>query len=72
MGWEKDSKPLKRWLILFISAIFVGALSIIIDITWIKKTLWVILLLIGFVASGSMYEIYENNIDKIGKGKNSK
>lgn len=72
MGWEKDSKPLKRWLILFVSAIIVGALSIIIDITWIKKTLWVILLLIGFVASGSMYEIYENNIDKIGKGKKSK
>lgn len=72
MGWEKDSKPLKRWLILFVSAIIVGALSIIIDITWIKKTLWVILLLIGFIASGSMYEIYENNIDKIGKGKKSK
>lgn len=72
MGWVKDSKLLKKWLILFISAIFVGVLSIIIDITWIKKTLWVILLLIGFVASGSMYEIYENNIDKIGKDKNSK
>lgn len=67
MGKDKDSRLLRRWLILIISTVVAGGLSIIIDIMWIKKTLWVILLLIGFVAAGSVYEFYEswlNNLDK--------
>ncbi|MFT9599286.1 hypothetical protein [Mesobacillus sp.] len=67
MSVDKDSKILRRWLVLIVSTIVAGGLSIIIDIMWIKKTLWVILLFIGFVAAGSVYEFYEswlNNLDK--------
>lgn len=67
MSEDKDSKILRRWLVLIVSTIVAGGLSIIIDIMWIKKTLWVILLFIGFVAAGSVYEFYEswlNNLDK--------
>jgi hypothetical protein len=72
MGSIKEIKVLKRWLILFFSALVIGVLSVVIDVTWIKKTLWIILLLMGFVASGAMYELYENNLDKLGKKKKDK
>jgi hypothetical protein len=67
MSTDKDSRLLRRWIIIFISFAAAGALFLLIDITWIKKTLSVILLLIGFVAAGSVYEFYEswlNNLDK--------
>lgn len=72
MGSIKEIKVLKRWLILFFSALVIGVLSVVIDVTWIKKTLWIILLLIGFVASGAMYELYENNLDKLSEKKKGK
>jgi len=72
MGSIKEIKVLKRWLILFFSALVIGVLSVVIDVTWIKKTLWIILLLMGFVASGAMYELYEINLDKLDKKKKGK
>lgn len=69
MRRNKESNPLKRWVIIFVSAIVAGALAIIIDVTWIKKVLYVIMLLIGFVAAGSVYEMYDDYLDRLGKGK---
>lgn len=69
MSRNKESNPLKRWVIIFVSAIAAGALAIIIDVTWIKKFLYVIMLLIGFVAAGSVYEMYDDYLDRLGKGK---
>jgi hypothetical protein len=72
MDKDKDSRLLRRWLILIISTVVAGGLSIIIDIIWIKKTLWVVLLLIGFVAAGSVYEFYDTWLDKLGKKSDKK
>jgi energy-converting hydrogenase Eha subunit C len=69
MNRNKESNPLRRWIILFVSAIVVGALAIVIDVTWIKKMLWVVLLLIGFVASGFVYEMYDDYFDRLGNRK---
>lgn len=71
MSKDKDSRLLRRWLILFISFAAAATLLFFIDIMWIAKTLSVILLLIGFVAAGSVYEFYDNWLDKLGK-KNDK
>lgn len=67
MSQNKDVKLLNRWVVLFISALVVGCLAILIDVSWIKKILYVILALIGFVASGSVYQLYENKLDELGK-----
>ena len=72
MSKNKGSRLLRRWLILFISFAITGTLIIFIDIMWIKKTLSVILLLIGFVAAGSVYEFYDNWLDKLGKKSDKK
>lgn len=72
MSRNEESNPLKRWVIIFVSAIVVGSLAIIIDVTWIQKVLYVILLLIVFVAAGSVYEMYDDYLDRLGKGKKRK
>jgi hypothetical protein len=37
-----------------------------------QKALWVVLLLIGFVAAGSVYEFYESWLDTLNKKSNKK
>ena len=72
MSKDKDTMILRRWLIIFISFAIAGALFLFIDITWIKKTLSVIMLLIGFVAAGSVYEFYESWLNNLSKKKDGK
>ncbi|MBT2643222.1 hypothetical protein J7I80_13365 [Bacillus sp. ISL-41] len=67
MSTDKDSRLLRRWIIILVSFAAAGALFLFIDITWIKKTLSVIMLLIGFVAAGSVYEFYESWLNKLDK-----
>ncbi|MBT2694844.1 hypothetical protein [Bacillus sp. ISL-55] len=72
MSKDKDSMIIRRWLIIFISLAVAGALFLFIDITWVRKTLSVIMLLIGFVAAGFVYQFYETWLNKLGKKSNEK
>ena len=72
MSTDKDSMILRRWLIIFISFAIAGALFLFIDITWVKKTLSVIMLLIGFVAAGSVFEFYDSWLKRLDKKSDKK
>ncbi|WP_102264093.1 hypothetical protein [Mesobacillus jeotgali] len=72
MSKDKDTMILRRWLIIFISFAIAGALFLFIDITWIRKTLSVIMLLIGFVAAGFVYQFYETWLNNLSKKKDGK
>lgn len=72
MSKDKDSLILRRWLFIFISFAIAGALFLFIDITWIRKTLSVIMLLMGFVAAGFVYQFYETWLNNLSKKKDGK
>ncbi|RSD24977.1 hypothetical protein [Mesobacillus subterraneus] len=69
MSRDKDSKELRRWMILIISSVAAGALWILVDVVWIKKAALVILLIIGFIGSGLLYQFYERLLDRAVKKK---
>ncbi|MDN4074026.1 hypothetical protein [Fictibacillus terranigra] len=52
---QKGDSLYKVWIALFVLTIFIGLLTVWIDIAWVKKALWSVLLLFSMIAAAAMY-----------------
>ncbi|TYR81320.1 hypothetical protein FZC66_05530 [Priestia megaterium] len=57
---SKESKFFRRVLLLFLLVMLIGVLYIFIDGEWLKKTLAVILIIVGFIGSVQGIEYYKS------------
>ncbi|RHW40275.1 hypothetical protein D1B31_12020 [Neobacillus notoginsengisoli] len=65
----KELTVFKRWLYTFGLALILLLLALVVDVGWIKKTIWILLAIIGAVAAGYSYQMYEYGFDIIEKRK---
>ncbi|WP_059171765.1 hypothetical protein [Bacillus sp. FJAT-27445] len=63
----KGLKVFKQWIFLFVIGLVLGSLAIIVDVSWVKKALWIALAVVGAVSMGKFYQMYEYGLDKIEK-----
>ncbi|MGG1575455.1 hypothetical protein [Fictibacillus sp. NRS-1165] len=61
---QKGDSLYKVWIGLFVLTIFIGLLTVWIDVAWVKKVLWSVLLLFSMVAATVMYPRSEDSSKK--------
>ncbi|MCK6256433.1 hypothetical protein LCY76_07480 [Fictibacillus sp. KIGAM418] len=61
---QKGDSLYKVWICLFVLTIFIGLLTVWIDVAWVKKTLWSVLLLFSMIAATAMYPGSGNSAKK--------
>ncbi|WP_409272608.1 hypothetical protein V1499_22060 [Neobacillus sp. SCS-31] len=65
----KNLMVFKQWFFLFGIGLALGLLAVMIDVVWVKKVLWIALALIGAVAMGKAFQMYEYGFDILEKRK---
>lgn len=63
----KNILVFKQWFFLFGIGLALGLLAVVVDVVWMKKVLWIALALLGVVATGKFYQMYEYGFDVIEK-----